>query len=118
MPFVFSKELQNTLPNAQGFSELALRARLLAAIKRTCRFEKPLLVLTGLKEAICPTGKRWTTRRAAKWPSLSRPIQTGASSRSIRPSHQKLKTAAHSQAPSPCPLRKTVLSPHRKDHRR
>ncbi|MDQ8185907.1 hypothetical protein [Pelagicoccus sp. SDUM812002] len=56
-----------SVPEAQGFSELALRARLLEGIKRTCRFEKPLLVLTGLKEAICPTGKRWTARRAAAY---------------------------------------------------
>lgn len=47
----------------QGFSLLAFRARLLAALKLACRFERPLVVLTGLKEAICPEGKRWTARR-------------------------------------------------------
>jgi len=56
-----------TVPEAQGYSELALRARLLEALKRTCRFERPLLVLTGLKEAICPVGKRWTAKRKAEY---------------------------------------------------
>lgn len=56
-------------PDAQGYSELALRARLLEAIKRTCRFENPLLILTGLKEAICPKGKRWTASRSAEYQS-------------------------------------------------
>lgn len=56
-------------PEAQGYSELALRARLLEAMKRTCRFEQPLLIIIGLKEAICPAGKRWTAKRKAEYQS-------------------------------------------------
>ena len=52
---------------ADGFSILALRAKLLEALKKTCRSERPLLVLTGLKEAICPQGKRWTARRKQEY---------------------------------------------------
>ncbi|MBC2605973.1 hypothetical protein [Pelagicoccus albus] len=55
------------VPDDQGYSELALRARLLEALKRTCRFERPMLILTGLKEAICPKGKRWTARRKLEY---------------------------------------------------
>lgn len=50
-----------------GFSILNLRAQLLAAIKKTCHSNRPLVVLTGLKEAICPTGKRWTPRRKQEY---------------------------------------------------
>ncbi len=50
-----------------GFSLLTLRVRLLAALKRSCRFERPLVVLTGLKEAICPDGARWNSRRKREY---------------------------------------------------
>ena len=49
------------------FSMLDLRANLLDALKRTCRFDTGLVVLTGLKEAICPRGKRWTKRRKQEY---------------------------------------------------
>lgn len=49
------------------FSMLDLRANLLEALKRTCRFETGLVVLTGLKEAICPRGRRWTQRRKQEY---------------------------------------------------
>lgn len=77
-------------PEAQGFSELALRARLLDAIKRTCRFEKPLLVLTGLKEAICPAGKRWTARRAAEYQNAIAYARDFCQSRTRPSSHLNL----------------------------
>ena len=53
--------------DAQGFSILSFRARLLTALKHACRFERPLVVLTGLPEAICPNGKRWTSRRKQEY---------------------------------------------------
>ncbi len=77
-------------PDAQGYSELALRARLLEAIKRTCRFEHPLLILTGLKEAICPTGKRWTSRRAAEYQSAIAYARDFCQSRTRPSSHLNL----------------------------
>ena len=51
----------------EGFSILALRARLLAGLKKTCHSRQPLLVLTGLREAICPQGRRWTSRREREY---------------------------------------------------
>lgn len=55
------------VPSSDAYSQLALRARLLEALKRACRFERPVLILAGLKEAICPAGKRWTARRKAEY---------------------------------------------------
>lgn len=49
------------------FSMLDLRANLLEALKRTCRFDTGLVVLTGLKEAICPKGKRWSKTRKQEY---------------------------------------------------
>ncbi|MBK1878399.1 hypothetical protein [Pelagicoccus mobilis] len=79
-----------TAPDAQGYSELALRARLLEALKRTCRFERPLLVLTGLKEAICPTGKRWTGKRKAEYQSAIAYAREFCQSRTRPSSHLNL----------------------------
>lgn len=56
-------ELVEAVPNNAPFSMLDLRANLLEALKRICRFDTGLVVLTGLKEAICPKGKRWSQRR-------------------------------------------------------
>ncbi|EDY82955.1 hypothetical protein VDG1235_2578 [Verrucomicrobiia bacterium DG1235] len=77
-------------PEAQGYSELALRARLLEALKRTCRFERPLLVLTGLKESICPAGKRWTTRRKAEYQNAIAYARAFCQSRTRPSSHLNL----------------------------
>ena len=49
------------------FSMLDLRANLLEALKRTCRFDTGLVVLTGLKDAICPKGKRWSKSRKQEY---------------------------------------------------
>jgi len=46
---------------------LNLRSRLLDALKPICRFESGLVVLTGLKEAICPSGRRWTKKRKLEY---------------------------------------------------
>ncbi len=56
-------ELVEALPPSEAFSMLELRANLLDALKGVCRFDTGLVVLTGLKEAICPRGRRWTQRR-------------------------------------------------------
>lgn len=49
------------------FSMLDLRANLLEALKRTCRYDTGLVVLTGLKDAICPQGKRWSKVRKREY---------------------------------------------------
>ncbi|NEQ66670.1 MAG: hypothetical protein F6K21_14420 [Symploca sp. SIO2D2] len=46
------------------FSMLCLRAKLLTAIKGLCRFGQSTLLLSGLKEALCPTGRRWSPKKA------------------------------------------------------
>lgn len=74
-------------PDADTYSELALRARLLEALKRTCRFPRPLLVLAGLKEAICPQGRRWTARRKQEYQDAIAYARDFCQSRS-RPSSQ------------------------------
>lgn len=49
------------------FSMLNLRLNLLEALKRICRFDTGVVVLTGLKEAICPKGKRWSKSRKKEY---------------------------------------------------
>ncbi len=49
------------------FTMLDLRVNLLDALKRICRFDSGLVVLTGLKEAICPKGKRWSKSRKREY---------------------------------------------------
>lgn len=77
-------------PEAQGYSELALRARLLEALKRTCRFDHTLLVLTGLKEAICPAGRRWTSRRNTEYQNAIAYARAFCQSRTRPSSHLNL----------------------------
>ncbi|MBN12178.1 MAG: hypothetical protein CMI17_04135 [Opitutaceae bacterium] len=49
------------------FSMLDLRVNLLDALKQICRFDKGVVVLTGLKEAICPRGRRWSKTRKIEY---------------------------------------------------
>jgi len=51
-------------------SLLELRARLLEAVKATCRHSRPLVVLTGLRAAVCPDGRRWTRRRTREYEEI------------------------------------------------
>ncbi|MCH6258881.1 hypothetical protein MLD52_20145 [Puniceicoccaceae bacterium K14] len=60
-----------SLINAQQenspFSLLRLRAQLVAALKATCRYNSGLVVITGLKNSICPQGARWTEKRKREY---------------------------------------------------
>ena len=60
-------ELVPATEETSPFSLLALRAKLLAAAKATCLQTTGIVVLTGLKEAICPVGRRWTERRKREY---------------------------------------------------
>ena len=51
----------------KAYSMLDLRAQLLSAAKATCQFNSGLVILTGLKEAICPEGRRWSKRRKTEY---------------------------------------------------
>ncbi|HCR30442.1 MAG TPA: hypothetical protein DIV79_10535 [Opitutae bacterium] len=67
------------------FSMLEFRANLLSALKRICRFETGLVVLTGLKEAVCPKGCRWSPARKRDYEDAIRFARDFCSKRS-RPS--------------------------------
>jgi hypothetical protein len=67
------------------FSMLEFRVNLLSALKRICRFESGLVVLTGLKEAICPKGCRWSPTRKRDYEEAIRFARDFCSQRS-RPS--------------------------------
>ncbi len=56
-------ELIEATPNSAPFSMLDLRVNLLIALKRICPFDSGLVILTGLKKAIRPNGKRWSKSR-------------------------------------------------------
>tara|TARA_B110000037_G_scaffold196299_1_gene233385 strand:+ start:1070 stop:1546 length:477 start_codon:yes stop_codon:yes gene_type:complete len=49
------------------FSLLEMRVHLLDVLKATCRFDSGLIVITGLKEAICPEGTRWSQSRKLEY---------------------------------------------------
>lgn len=74
-------------PARQPFSLLALRFQLLEAIKRTCRYEQAVVILNGLKEAICPKGRRWTRKRMAEYEDAITFARRFCSDRSL-PSHR------------------------------
>lgn len=67
------------------FSMLEFRENLLSALKRICKFESGLVVLTGLKEAICPKGCRWSPTRKRDYEDAIRFARDFCSQRS-RPS--------------------------------
>lgn len=60
-------ELVAATEDASPFSLLVLRSKLLDAAKATCRQRTGIVVLTGLKDAICPAGRRWTQRRKREY---------------------------------------------------
>ena len=49
------------------FSLLDMRMQLLGVLNATCRFDSGLIILSGLKEAICPTGTRWSPSRKLEY---------------------------------------------------
>lgn len=62
-PLETALEIVEAESSNTSFSMLDLRANLLDALKRICRFDSGLVVLTGLKEAICPPGRRWSKNK-------------------------------------------------------
>lgn len=60
-------ELVEVESDRTPYSMLDLRVNLLEALKRICRFDTGVVVLTGLKEAICPKGKRWSKSRMKEY---------------------------------------------------
>lgn len=60
-------ELVEAESDRAPFSMLDLRVNLLEALKQICRFDTGVVVLTGLKEAICPRGKRWSKSRKKEY---------------------------------------------------
>ena len=62
-PAATAIELVEAESEQAPFSMLDLRVNLLDALKQICRFDKGVVVLTGLREAICPRGRRWSKTR-------------------------------------------------------
>ena len=52
---------------AASAAPLWLRSAIIAGLKRMAGRPGGLLLVTGLREAVCPPGRRWTRKRAAEW---------------------------------------------------
>jgi len=57
----------NAAPNDNPLDPLWLRAEMLQQIKHLIQFNDATLIVTNLKKAICPKGKRWTKRRQLEY---------------------------------------------------
>ncbi|MBL4576345.1 MAG: hypothetical protein JKY51_09665 [Opitutaceae bacterium] len=57
----------NAAPNGEALNLLWLRAEMLKQIKQLIRFKEATLIITNLKKAICPKGKRWTKKRQQEY---------------------------------------------------
>ncbi len=57
----------NAAPNDNPLDPLWLRAEMLQQIKNLIQFREATLIVTNLKKAICPKGKRWTKRRQQEY---------------------------------------------------
>jgi len=66
-PAATAIELVEAESEQAPFSMLDLRVNLLDALKQICRFDKGVVVLTGLREAICPRGRRWSKTRQIEY---------------------------------------------------
>lgn len=55
------------VPQMEAFSPLWIRQAIVARMKRMAGHRQALLLVTGLREAICPEGKYWTTNRSAQF---------------------------------------------------
>ncbi len=49
------------------YDPLFIRAHLIKELKRISGFEEALLLITGLREALCPPGKYWTQKRSTRY---------------------------------------------------
>ncbi len=57
----------NATPNEEPLDPLWLRAEMLQQIKHLIHYKEATLIVTNLKKAICPKGKRWTKKRQQEY---------------------------------------------------
>ncbi len=50
-----------------GYDPLFIRAHLIKELKRIAGYPEALLLITGLRQALCPPGKYWTRKRAQRY---------------------------------------------------
>jgi hypothetical protein len=55
------------VPQTEDFSPLWIRQAIVSRMKRLAGRRDALLLVTGLREAVCPPGRYWTKRRAAQY---------------------------------------------------
>lgn len=55
------------VPRLDDFSPLWIRQAIVAEMKKLAGRREALLLVTGLREAVCPAGKYWTKHREAQY---------------------------------------------------
>ncbi|MFW6218464.1 MAG: hypothetical protein ACOC4K_05685 [Verrucomicrobiota bacterium] len=55
------------VPAMEDFSPLWIRQAIVGEMKRLAGRRAALLLVTGLREAVCPEGRRWTRARAREY---------------------------------------------------
>lgn len=55
------------VPQLEDFSPLWIRQAIVERMKAMAGRREALLLITGLREAVCPPGKYWTAKRAAQY---------------------------------------------------
>lgn len=60
------------VPQLEDFSPLWIRQAIVARMKELAGRREALLLVTGLREAVCPPGRYWTAKRAAQYQRVRR----------------------------------------------
>ena len=55
------------VPDLEDFSPLWVRQAIVSKMKKLAGRQKALLLVTGLREAVCPPGKYWTDSRQTQY---------------------------------------------------
>ena len=55
------------VPSLEDFSPLWIRQAIVTEMKKLAGRRQSLLLVTGLRETICPRGKNWTNKRQAQY---------------------------------------------------
>ncbi|MGB0408367.1 MAG: hypothetical protein ACPG3X_00545 [Opitutales bacterium] len=55
------------VPQVEDFSPLWIRQAIVVEMKKLAGRREALLLVTGLRESVCPTGKYWTKARQAQY---------------------------------------------------
>jgi hypothetical protein len=55
------------VPSLEDFSPLWIRQAIVTEMKKLAGRRRSLLLVTGLRETVCPAGKNWTNKRQAQY---------------------------------------------------